>query len=88
MGYINYVFENLEATDALSKYIMCTQFPNWEQKTINVGDEGFVSVRYVRAGLDTWFNGQEYIPYKNTDVHFLKFVAVVRDPGEVSVVLE
>lgn len=74
MGYITYVFENLEPLEQGSKYIMCTQFPNWNQAHIDKGDEGFITVRYVHAGIDTWFDGSQYVPYRNTDVHFLKFI--------------
>jgi len=74
MGYTNYVFENFEYKDIDHKYIMCVQFPNWDQAYIDINDEGFVTVRYVRAGIDRWFNGKDYIPYLYTDVHFMKFV--------------
>ena len=67
-GYITYVFLNLEPETPDQKYVMCVQFPNWSQATINLYDEGFVRVRYVVA------------PYKNTDVHFLKFIPVKDDP--------
>lgn len=73
-GYTTYVFENLEPLELGLKYIMCTQFPNWDQAYISFGDVGFVSVRYVKEGVDTWFDGTNHIPYKNTDVHFLKFI--------------
>lgn len=73
-GYTTYVFENLEPLEPSLKYIMCTQFPNWDQAYISLGDVGFVSVRYVKEGVDTWFDGTNYIPYKNTGVHFLKFI--------------
>ncbi len=79
-GYITYVFLNLEPETPDQKYVMCVQFPNWSQATINLYDEGFVRVRYVVAGKDTWFDGVSYTPYKNTDVHFLKFIPVKDDP--------
>jgi len=74
MGYITYVFENLEPLDSSLKYIMCVRFPNWNEGYIKCEDIGFVTVRYVQAGEDTWFNGTEYMPYRKTDIHFLKFV--------------
>lgn len=74
MGYTNYVFEDLNPSGPDFKYVMCTQFPNWGQSYIAMGDRGFVSVRYVQEGVDTWFNGVEHVPYRNTGVHFLKFV--------------
>ena len=74
MGYINYVFENLEFQDYDYKYMMCIRFPNWNQSHIDIGDEGFVTVRYVREGIDKWFDGTEFIAYKYTNIIFLKFV--------------
>lgn len=74
MGYINYVFENLEFQDYDYKYMMCVRFPNWNQVHIDIGDEGFVTVRYVREGIDKWFDGTEFVAYKYTNIIFLKFV--------------
>lgn len=77
-GYITYVFENLESEEIESQYIMCTQFPSWEQNVISIGDIGFTSVRFVISGKDTWYDSftNTYTPYKNTDTHFIKFVPV------------
>ena len=83
MNYTTYVFEDLEFTNEGFKYIMCTQFPNWEQSYIMIGDIGFVSVRYVKSGIDTWFDGTQYTPYKNTDVHFIKFVPETKPTEDV-----
>lgn len=86
-GYTTYVFENLESQSSDTKYIMCTQFPNWDQSYIGQGDIGFVTARYVQAGIDTWFDGSGYTPYKNTDVHFLKFVPFQAPPEDVTLTL-
>lgn len=74
MGYINYVFENLEFQDYDYKYMMCVRFPNWNQNHIDIEDEGYVTVRYVREGIDKWFDGTEFVVYKYTNIIFLKFV--------------
>lgn len=74
MGYTNYVFERLEYNDIDFKNIMCVRFPNWNQSTIKLGDVGYVSVRYVEEGVDKWFDGEKFIPYKYTNIVFLKFV--------------
>ena len=29
--YTTYVFENLDSSDYNNKYLMCVQFPNWNQ---------------------------------------------------------
>lgn len=74
MGYTTYVFENLEYRDYDYKYIMCVRFPNWNQNPFKNDDVGFLTVRYVRAGIDKWFDGEEFIPYKYTNIVFLKFI--------------
>lgn len=76
MGYITYVFENLEYTNPDFQYIMCVQFPNWEGLPPKNGDEGYVSLRYIQAGVDQWFDGKEFVFYKYTNVQFLKFVPI------------
>lgn len=74
MGYITYVFERLEYENLDNKYIMCVRFPNWNQPYINKEDIGYLLIRYVREGIDKWFDGKDLIAYKNTDFIFLKFV--------------
>lgn len=74
MGYTNYVFEDLEAINMDFKYVMCVRFPNWDQKTINLEDTGFLNIRYVEGGVDKWFDGESLVPYKYTNVIFLKFI--------------
>lgn len=74
MGYTNYVFEDLEFQDYDYKYIMCVRFPNWNQASFNYEDEGYVTVRYVREGIDKWFDGKDFISYKDTNVIFMKFI--------------
>lgn len=73
-GYITYVFENLEAKDYDSKYIMCVQFPNWNQSQINIYDVGFLHVRYVKGGISQWYDGEQMHAYKNNNIIFLKFI--------------
>lgn len=82
LGYINYVFEDLEYVDHDFQYTLCVRFPNWNQGVINVGDEGFVNVRYVKGGEDTWYDGKELIPYKYTNVIFLKFIPIKQKTEE------
>lgn len=72
--YITYVFENIDPHTWDKHYIMCTQFPNWDQKTINIGDVGYVNVKYVKEGISQWYDGEKMNVYKNTNVIFLKFV--------------
>lgn len=75
-GYSTYVFKNLDADNPLDKYVMCTRCKNWIHKSIEIHDKGFVTVKPVVAGVDTWYNGEEQIPYKYTNVYFEKFVSL------------
>lgn len=74
LGYINYVFENLEFQDYDYQYLMCVRFPNWDQAIFNIGDVGYVTVKYVREGIDKWYDGNEFVTYKYTNIIFLKFI--------------
>lgn len=74
MGYTTYVFEDLEYRDYDYKYIMCVRFPNWNQSPISINDIGFVTVRYVQAGIDKWYNGDSFDTYKYTNIIFMKFI--------------
>lgn len=80
-GYITYVFENLNQVDYNSKYLMCVQFPNWNQTEINIGDIGYVNVKYVKEGVSQWYDGEKMQVYKYTNVVFLKFI---KEPEKVN----
>ena len=72
--YTVYVFENLNAPSWDFEYIMCVQFPNWNQDPINIGDVGYVSIKYVKEGVSQWYDGEKMHVYKYTNVVFLKFI--------------
>ena len=80
-GYITYVFENLNFQTYENQYIMCVQFPNWNQSEIQIGDIGYVNVRYVKEGISQWYDGEKMNVYKYTNVVFLKFV---KEPEKVN----
>lgn len=88
LGYLNYVFEDLEFQDYDYKYFMCVRLPNWEGSSIEIGDVGYVTVKYVREGLDKWFDGKEFITYKYTNIIFLKFIRKVEKSYINDVVLD
>lgn len=73
-GYTNYVFYNIDHTNYENEYIMCVRFPNWNQPHFDIGEEGFVTCRYVNEGVDKWFDGKNFISYKYTNIVFLKFI--------------
>ena len=74
MNYTTFVFEDLEYTNPDYKYLCCVMFPNWNQGIISINDIGYVTVRYVREGIDKWFDGQNFNTYRYTNVIFLKFI--------------
>ena len=80
-GYIYYVFENLDYRDHEKKYIMCLRFPNWDHPDINIGDRGYVNVKYTEEGVSKWYDGEKLNVYKNTYVVFLKFI---KEPEKVN----
>ena len=74
MGYTTYVFENLDYDSWENHYIMCVRYPNWNQAPFDLYEEGYLNAKFVEAGVDKWFDGTNFIPYRYTDIAFLKFV--------------
>lgn len=88
MGYINYVFENLEYTDMDNHYVMCVQFPNWEQSVIDIDDTGYAKLKYVEAGIDKWYDGNDFVAYKDTNIIFLKFIREYKVSRSDNIILD
>lgn len=83
LGYINYVFKCLEdKMDLGSKYIMATRYPNWDHRSISLGEIGFLTFTEVKAGIDTWYNGEKMIPYKYNAIQFLKFIEKPKESSQ------
>ena len=75
LGYITYIFKSLEDdVAALSKYVMCIRYPNWEHKNIELGEIGYLNFVEIRAGVDTCFDGNKMIPYNYNNIQFIKFI--------------
>lgn len=75
MGYTTYVFECLdENIIRQTKYIMCTRFPNWDHRKIEIGEIGFLNFFEIKAGIDKWYDGKNFIPYRYNNIQFIKFV--------------
>lgn len=77
MGYITYVFELLEEEDRNrfnTKYVMCVQFPNWDHRTLTIGEIGYLNCVEIHAGIDKWFDGKDFVPYNYNMVQFIKFI--------------
>ena len=88
MGYTNYVFEDIESKDNDFKYVMCVRFPNWDQASFNIGDIGYLNIRYVEQGVDKWFDGKNFNFYRYTNVIFMKFILEKPPINEVEVILD
>jgi hypothetical protein len=74
-GYTTYVFKSLEENPPFGKkYIMCTRFPNWQDKEVNIGDIGYLNTKEVIAGVDKWFDGETFHPYNYSNIIYEKFV--------------
>ena len=53
---------------------MCTRWPNWEHRNIEINESGYLTYKEVIAGQDTWWDGSKFIPYNYTNIIFIKFV--------------
>lgn len=79
-GYVTYVFECLDKEIIKdTKYIMCTRYPNWNHRVINIGEVGYLNFFEIIAGVDKWFDGEKMIPYNYSGIQFCKFVSKPED---------
>lgn len=69
-NYVTYVFQDLESKE----YLMCTRFPNWDHRTLYIGEIGFLEYAEIRAGIDKWYDGRNMIPYNYSNIQFIKFI--------------
>nr|DAE51863.1 MAG TPA: hypothetical protein [Bacteriophage sp.] len=74
--YVIYVFRNLDSLSTCDKYIMCTKHPNWQSKPVKIGQKGYLKIKEIEAGKDTWYDcdSKESIPYKYDGVQFFEFI--------------
>ena len=72
-GYIIYVFKKI---DYKNEYEMCTRLPNWNTDTLKIGDIGYVSIKPIIAGEDTWYDHtlNKKILYKYDGNYFINFI--------------
>ena len=76
-GYINYVFEILEREEISrlgTKYILCTRYPNWNHRKIEIGEIGYLDFTEIQAGLTKWYDGEKMISYNYNGIQFNKFI--------------
>lgn len=75
LGYITYVFECLEPDATFGhRYVMTTRWPNWQHKYLELGEIGYLTYKEVVAGVDTWYDGDTFIPYNYSNIIFIKFI--------------
>ena len=90
LGYITYVFKCLEPNPGFGhNYIMVTRFPNWDHRSLDVGEIGYLTYNEVVAGKDKWFcpeNGQ-FVPYNYTNIYFVKFVQEKVDSSKKDIII-
>lgn len=74
-GYVIYVFKVLEEPKEFGrKYVMVTRWPNWNHRSLETNEIGYLSYKEVHAGVDTWYDGSNFIPYNYTNNVFIRFV--------------
>lgn len=81
-GYVTYVFELLDKEEIErldTKYIMCTRWPNWDHRELKLFEEGYLSFKVMQAGIDKWFDGSNFVPYKYTNIQFERFLEKLGD---------
>ena len=54
---------------------MCVRFPNWEHRTLSVGEIGYLNYKTIIAGVDKWFDGSTLKPYRYSMIQFIKFIS-------------
>ena len=88
MGYKSYVFEDLNYQDPDYHFITAIRFPNWETPPIKDGEIGYVVLRYVREGIDQWYDGKCLNKYKHTNFIFLKFIPLKPKVETTEIILD
>lgn len=74
LGYVTYVFENLDDNSFGHKYVMITRWPNWEHRILKANEIGYLTYNEVCAGKDEWWDGTKFIPYNFSNLIFIKFI--------------
>lgn len=70
-NYTVYVFKDLDSL----KYITVSKCPNWNTQEIDVGQSGFLTYKFVKAGESSWWNKEsgEFTAYQYSANYFLDF---------------
>jgi len=84
-NYTVYIFKNLETNE----YITVTKCPNWIDDEVDVGQEGFLTYKFVQAFKETWINKDtgEEVHYQYSANYYLSFIPlthVIKDGSVIS----
>ena len=75
LGYTQIIARIIELDNPLEKYLWCCRVPNWDSPDEpQVDCIGYLEYETVEAGVTTWYNGTDQIPYKYNQVYFRKFI--------------
>lgn len=87
MGYINYVFKNLDNAPFGHTYIMTTRWYNWQHRELDIGEIGYLTYEEVQAGIDKWWDGEKFTPYNYNNLIFIKFIKEKADNSKEDIIL-
>ena len=79
LNYIYYVFRVINDDEQKihnAKFITCVRFPNWNHKDLQIGDYGYIVMNKIKAGVDTWYDGENLVPYKYDHDQFMKLIPI------------
>jgi hypothetical protein len=73
--YITYVFECLDkSVHDITPYVMCTRYPNWNHRDIQIDEIGYLNIEEVKGGVDTYYDGTKQVLYRYDAIRFIKFI--------------
>ena len=53
---------------------MCTMWRNWDHRPLQLGEVGFLSFKPIVAGVDKWWDGNQFTAYRYTNIQFERFL--------------
>mgnify|MGYP003591979967 FL=1 len=87
-GYITYVIQGLHTSECKIlgfENVTCTRFPNWECKTLSLGDIGYFNLDEKKAGQDCWYDGKNLIPYRYNFTQFISYLPPGKSVSETCI---
>lgn len=75
LGYTQIIARIIELDHPLEKYLWCCRVPNWDSPDEpQIDCIGYLEYETVEAGVTTWYDGTDQVPYKYNQVYFRKFI--------------